>query len=116
MAGELGHRAPGHMGSQPGSIGLQPGHMGLQPGAHLLRLGELELGLHVLNLLVLGVQLAPQLVDLALEQVALGLHRYRYSCIDVLGLGWQYLAGWPVTSLSVSVSVAARPALGGGWG
>ena len=92
MARELGHRAPGHMGSQPGSIGLQPGHMGLQPGerghgAHLLRLGELELGLHVLDLLVLGVQLAPQLVDLALEQVALGLHRYRYSYIHVLGLG-----------------------------
>ena len=99
---------------QPGRMGLQPGERG--HGARLLRLGELELGLHVLDLLVLGVQLAPQLVDLALEQVALGLHRYRYSCIDVLGLGWQYLAGWPVTSLSVSVSVAARPALGGGWG
>ena len=66
-------------------MGLQPGERG--HGAHLLRLGELELGLHVLNLLVLGVQLAPQLVDLALEQVALGLHRYRYSYIDVLGLG-----------------------------
>jgi hypothetical protein len=33
----------------------------------------------VLDLLVLGVQLAPQLVDLALEQVALGLPRYRYT-------------------------------------
>mmetsp|Transcript_1527 Transcript_1527/g.4509 ORF Transcript_1527/g.4509 Transcript_1527/m.4509 type:complete len:765 (-) Transcript_1527:442-2736(-) len=63
-----------------GLLDRQLGHR-----AHLLRLAQLELGLEVLDLLVLRVELAPQLVHLALEQVALRLHA-REVVVELLRL------------------------------